>query len=89
MAEHDDKAGLPLSQTKILKEQLSQTEDRLHNLLSSYQFYDNAIRALVDPEKLEDSEDWHFGLFLNQQWLRQQGQELITELVTIKQSLPT
>ncbi|ODS25035.1 hypothetical protein AB835_00580 [Candidatus Endobugula sertula] len=54
-----------------------------------YQFYLHVIRALVEPEELEDSKDWYFGLFLNQQWLRQQGEKLMTELVEIKQSLNT
>ena len=88
MAEHDDKAGLPLSQTKKVKQQLSQLEDQLHHLLASYQFYDHAIRSMTDPRQLDESEAWYFGLFLNQQWLRRQGETIMAELVRIKQSLP-
>jgi|GEM_PF-6874398 len=47
MAKQDDKAGSPLSQTKItnteqttLIERFSRLEDRLHNLLACYQFYE-------------------------------------------------
>jgi dTDP-4-amino-4,6-dideoxygalactose transaminase len=96
MAEQDDKAGLPLSQTKItnteqstLIERLSKLEDRLHNLLACYQFYDHAIRAMTNPEQLDDSQEWYFGLFLNQQWLRQQGERVMAELVDIKLSIKT
>jgi dTDP-4-amino-4,6-dideoxygalactose transaminase len=96
MTEHDDKAGLPLSQTKLttnqqqaLTERLSKLEDRLHNLLACYQFYDHAIRAMTNPEQLDDSQEWYFGLFLNQQWLREQGERVMAELVDIKVSLKT
>ncbi len=96
MTKRDDKADSPLPQTKIttnpqtaLTERLSQLEDRLHNLLACYQFYDHAIRAMTDPTQLEDSQDWYFGLFLNQQWLTRQGEELMAELVDIKISLKT
>jgi len=89
MAEHDDKAGSPLSQTKITINQLSKLEDQLHNLLACYQFYDHAIRSMTNPEQLEDSEEWYFGLFLNQQWLRRQGETVMAELINIKQSLNT
>jgi len=63
-------------------------EDRLHQLLASYQFYDTAIRSMVDPESLgnnNDGEDCHLGLCLHQQWLRQQGDDVITELITTQQ----
>jgi|GEM_PF-3814015 len=89
MTGDNTKAGLPLPQTKKLKEQLSQLEDQLHHLLASYQFYDHAIRSMTDPRELEDSEAWFFGLFLNQQWLQRQGETIMAELVTIKHSLPT
>ena len=77
----------PLQPSKKLTERLSRLEDQLHNLLACYQFYDHAIRAMTNPEQLEDSQDWYFGLFLNQQWLRRQGETLMAELVEIKQSL--
>lgn len=88
MTKRDDKAGLPLSQTLLLKEQLTKVEDRLHQLLASYQFYDNAVRSMVDPElfgKDSKGEDCHFGLCLSQQWLRQQGEDVVTELITTQQ----
>jgi hypothetical protein len=87
MTEHDNKAGSPLLPTKTLTEQLSSVEDRLHNLLACYQFYDHAIRAMTNPEQLDDSQEWVFGLFLNQQWLRRQGEKVMAELVEIKRSL--
>ena len=87
MTEHDTKAGSPLLPAKTLTEQLSSVEDRLHNLLACYQFYDHAIRAMTNPEQLEDSQEWYFGLFLNQQWLRRQGEKVMVELVEIKRSL--
>lgn len=91
MTEHDDKAGLPLSQTLLLKEQLTKVEDRLHRLLASYQFYDNAIWAIVDPDRLQgdtiNNEETHFGLYLNQQWLKQQSEDLTTELIITQQMM--
>jgi hypothetical protein len=51
--------------------------------------YDHAIRAMTNHEQLDDSQEWVFGLFLNQQWLRRQGEKLMAELVEIKQSLKT
>jgi len=82
MTKRDDKADSPLPQTKLstnpqtaLTERLSQLEDRLHNLLACYQFY--------------DTDEWYFGLFLNQQWLTRQGEQLMTELVDCKTLLKT
>jgi hypothetical protein len=87
MAKRDDNAGSPLLPTKTLTEQLSSIEDKLHNLLACYQFYDHAIRAMTNPEQLDDSQEWYFGLLLNQQWLRRQGENIMVELVEIKRSL--
>ena len=94
MTEHDDNAGLPLSQTLLLKEQLTRLEDRLHQLLASYQFYDNAIRSMVDPQSLNkvlasdnQGEECHLGLCLHQQWLHQQGEDVVTELITTQQMM--
>jgi dTDP-4-amino-4,6-dideoxygalactose transaminase len=91
MAKPDDKAGLPLSQTKLttdqqqaLTEPLSKLEDQLHNLLASYRFYDCAIRHMTEPDHFEESDDWHFGLFLHQQYLQQQADKVMEELVNIK-----
>jgi hypothetical protein len=89
MTEHDSNAGLPLLPTKTFTEQLSTVEDKLHNLLACYQFYDHAIRAMTNPEQLDDSQEWYFGLFLNQQWLRRQGEKVMAELVEVKHSLKT
>jgi len=30
---------------------------------------------MTNPELLDNSQEWYCGLFLNQQWLRQQGGE--------------
>ena len=94
MAKRDDKADLSLSQTKItthqqanITERLSKLEDKPHNLLACYQFYNHAIRAMTDPTQLEDSQDWYFGLFLNQQWLTRQAEQLMAELVDLKLSV--
>lgn len=96
MTKRDDKADSLLPQTKLtthsqaaLTERLSKLEDRLHNLLAGYQFYDHAIRAMTNPEQLDDSQEWYFGLFLNQQWLRQQGERVMAELVDVKVSIKT
>ena len=89
MAIQDDKAGFPLLPTKTLTERLSKLEDQLHNLLACYQFYDHAIRAMTNPEQLENTEEWYFGLFLNQQWVRRQGEMVMVDLIEIKQSLAT
>ena len=96
MSTQDDKADTPLPQTKIttnqqtaITERLSKLEDKLHNLLACYQFYNHAIRAITDPTQLEDSQEWYFGLFLNQQWLTKQGEQLMTELVDCKALLKT
>jgi len=88
MSKRDDNAGMPLPQTQLLQEQLTKVEDRLHRLLASYQFYDNAIRSMVEPELLGKGnygEDCHAGLCLNQQWLHQQGEAVITELIITQQ----
>jgi dTDP-4-amino-4,6-dideoxygalactose transaminase len=91
MSNENDKAGLPLPQTKLttdqqqaLTEPLSKLEDQLHNLLASYRFYDCAIRHMTEPDHLEESDDWHFGLFLHQQYLQQQADKVMEELVSIK-----
>ena len=78
-----------LQPSKKLTEQLSQLEDKLHNLLACYQFFGEAVRLMTNPEQTTSPEDWHLGLFLNQQWLRQQGEQLLQELVKVKHSLNT
>ena len=98
MTKRDDNAGSPLPQTQNaatgqseLIEQLSQLEDKLHNLLACYQFVGEAIRLMTSPEHdlLDNSEQWHLGLFLNQQWLQQQGGQVMQELLSLKRSLKT
>ena len=84
MTECNSKSTNPLT-----TEQLSQLEDRLHNLLACYQFFGEAVRLMIDPEQTTCPEDWHLGLFLNQQWLHQQGEQLLQELVRVKHSLKT
>lgn len=92
MAKRKSKAGSPLPQTKIttteqnrLSEPLAQLEDKLYNLTASYRFYDCAIRQLTEPDHLEDSSDWHFGLFLHQQYLQQQAEQVMEEMLHLKQ----
>jgi hypothetical protein len=53
-------------------------------MLACYRFHGAAILALNEPERLDDSEEWHLGLFLTQQWLWQLGDQLLAELVAIK-----
>ena len=33
-----------------------------------------------------DGQRWHFGLFLQQQWLHDQGQDIINQLQTLRQA---
>ena len=44
---------------------------------------------MTDPTQPEDSQDWYFGLFLNQQWLTRQGEQLMAELVELKMAVKT
>ena len=87
MTTDNSNADSPLQPSKKLTERLSRLEDQLQNLLACYQFYDHAIRAMTNPEQLEDTEEWYFGLFLNQQWLKQQGKQLMAELLKMRESL--
>jgi hypothetical protein len=96
MAKHYDKAGLPLLPTKTLTtdqqtliEQLSGLEDRLNNLLACYRFIGEAVLALTEPERFEEFDDWHLGLFLHQQWVRRQADKLMAELIKVKLSIKT
>ena len=94
MTKRDDNAGSPLPQTKLplepshpLTTLLNQFDDRLHELLASYRFYDCAVQQLTDPNQLDTSEDWHFGLFLYQQHLTQRGECLKQQWIDVKQRL--
>jgi hypothetical protein len=53
-------------------------------MLACYRFHGAAMMALTEPERLDDSEDWHLGLYLTQQWLWQLGEQLMVELVATK-----
>ena len=44
---------------------------------------------MTEPERFEEFEDWHLGLFLHQRWVRRQGEKVMAELVEIKRSLKT
>jgi len=69
---------------QTLNDRLMVFDDQLHNLLASYRFYDCAIRHMTEPDHLEESDDCHFGLFLHQQYLQQQADKVMEELVSIK-----
>jgi hypothetical protein len=42
------------------------------------------ICASPDYDEEIEGKQWHFGLFLQQQWLQDQGQAVVTELQTIR-----
>jgi len=70
--------------------QLAQIEDQLNQLLACHEFYDLAIRAIFeldDDELINCSPKWQLGLFLQQQWLHDQGQVIIKDLQTLQQRL--
>ena len=77
------------SSTCLPANQLARLEDQLNQLLACHAFYDLTIRAITSPDYNEELEGenhcWHFGLFLHQQSLHDQGQALIGELQTIQQ----
>jgi hypothetical protein len=77
------------SSTLLPVHRLARLEDQLNQLLACHEFYDLAIRAITSPDYDEelDGHQWHFGLFLQQQWLQDQGQAVITELQTIRRVL--
>ena len=92
MTKRNSTLGLRLRKTikshqqfkQSLNERLMVFDDQLHNLLASYRFYDCAIRHMTEPDHLEESDDWHFVLFLHQQYLQQQADKVMEELVSIK-----
>lgn len=59
-------------------------DDQNHSLLARYRFYDCTIRHMTEQDHLEESDEWHFGLFLHQQYLQQQADKVMEELVSIK-----
>ena len=75
--------------TSLPVQRLARLEDQLNQLLACHEFYNLAIRAITSPEYNEEIDDhqWHFGLFLQQQWLQGQGQAAIDELQNIRRVL--
>ena len=67
-------------------QRLARLEDQLNQLLACHEFYNLAIRAITSPDYDGEIDDhqWHFGLFLQQQWLQDQGQAAINELQSIR-----
>jgi hypothetical protein len=75
--------------TSLPVQRLARLEDQLNQLLACHEFYNLAIRAITSPDYDEeiDGHQWHFGLFLQQQWLQDQGQAAINELQNIRRVL--
>jgi len=75
--------------TSLPVQRLARLEDQLNQLLACHAFYNLAIRAITSPDYDEEIDDhqWHFGLFLQQQWLQDQGQAAINELQNIRRVL--
>jgi hypothetical protein len=42
---------------------------------------------MTEPDHLEESDEWHFGLFLYQQYLQQQGDKVMEDLLEIKRMI--
>ena len=76
-----------VSSTPLQDQRLAHLEDKLNQLLACHEFYDLAIRAITHDNFDEelDGQRWHFGLFLQQQWLHDQGQDIIQQLQTLRQ----
>ena len=76
-----------VSSTPLQDQRLAHLEDKLNQLLACHEFYDLAIRAITHDNFYEelDGQRWHFGLFLQQQWLHDQGQDIIKQLQTLRQ----
>jgi hypothetical protein len=95
MTKRNNTLGLRLRKTIKSHQQFKQTtrarlachQDRLNNMLASHRFMNEAVLALTEPERFEEYDDWHLGLFLHQRWVMQQAEQLKAELNTIKQSL--
>ena len=77
-----------VSSTPLQDQRLVHLEDKLNQLLACQEFYDLAIRAITHNQFDEelDGQRWHFGLFLQQQWLHDQGQDIINQLQTLRQA---
>lgn len=70
-----------------LRAKLTQLDDDLYNLLQSHLFYQQSMMALTEEQV--EPEGWLIGALVTHRWLRQQGETLMTELVSVKQSLKT
>ena len=67
--------------------QLIDHQDRFNNMLACQRFINHATLALTEPERIDEYDDWHLGLFLHQRWINTQAQQLKTELKTMQQAL--
>ena len=70
--------------------QVAQIEEQLNQLFACHEFYDLAIRAIVgfdDDELINANPHWQFGLFLQQQWLQDQGRVIADDLQTLRRLL--
>jgi len=89
MATRKSKASKPQRQfnrgNNHLRATLTQLDDDLYNLLQSHHFYQQSMIALAEGQVEPDY--WLIGALTTHRWLRQQGETLMTELVSIKQSL--
>ena len=75
--------------TLLPMHRLARLEDQLNHLLACHVFYDTAIRAITQLEVDEPTANdrWQLGLFLQQQWLQDQGNAVVSELRIIRQTL--
>ena len=89
MTKTDSTSVNGVSSTPLQDQRLARLEDKLNQLLACHEFYDLAIRAITHDNFDEelDGQRWHFGLFLQQQWLHDQGQHIIEQLQTIRRGL--
>ena len=77
------------STTLLPVHRLIQVEDQLNHLLACHVFYDTAIRAITQLEVDEPTANdrWQLDLFLQQQWLHDQGNAVVSEQQIIRQAL--
>ncbi len=74
------------STTSLPAHRLARLEDQLNHLLACHAFYDVAVQAITCPNFEHEplGQRWQLGLLLHQQWLQDQGQNLIRELQTLR-----
>ena len=70
-----------------LRAKLTQLDDDLYNLLQSHLFYQQSMIALTEEQT--EPEGWLIGALVMHRWLRQQGEAVMTELASVKQSMNT